>query len=182
VDTTNLATGDYFVKIQVGSSYSCGLTAKKGLYCWGYQVLGALGNAAWSVKQIRPATVDLSSLGAQFPVDFVASYDWAGLVSNTGKIYTWGTNRTQSAGVSTGNLGSGRLDPYLQATPTEVSNAGFTSGIPEFKKLMNDTSGTQCALTTDNKIYTWGRNDIRQIDTTGVNIGSPVLFDDSMIQ
>ena len=182
VDTANLNAGERFTILQKGSYNGCGITNQHNLYCWGNAANGVLGNPAYSTNQSKPVPVTLSALSpGEYPVGLSASFDWISIITNLGKAYSWGSNRLLSGTTSLSNLGLNRFDVYVQTIPTEVSRANFGSAQPTFSTIVLNTSGSQCVMTPDHRIYTWGRNDFQQFDSSGATIGAPKFFDDSAL-
>jgi alpha-tubulin suppressor-like RCC1 family protein len=175
---SHVPANEYFTQIARGSSFGCGWTDPTDMYCWGSK--GALGNETWTANQASTVKIDGGGIGVgECPVQMVASEDWLVLLTDKGKLYSWGANRA----LGIGTLGNGQAPAaaVMQAKPLMVDQTYIPAGVT-FAKLSTNTSGSQCALSADHHIYCWGRNDMLQIDPSGATIASPKRLCEGGIQ
>ncbi len=79
------------VAIAAGSHHALALTADGGLYGWGDNSHGQLGNNSMTMSRL-PVAIDLSSLNNNKIVAIAAGGDFSMVLAGDGKVYTWGGN------------------------------------------------------------------------------------------
>jgi len=138
-------------QVSVGKLYSCVLTEKGDVYCWGENIFGQLGTGNF-VNSLSPKLV----LGGHNFSSISAGFCHICAINTTGSAYCWGYN-------TFGQLGNGNVTTMY--TPQNVLREyNFTSidgGYPH-----------TCATTTIGTTYCWGSNACGQ---TGIGRAS-VLF------
>ncbi len=142
--------------IAANGYYTCALTSKGSVRCWGINLAGQLGNGT-TTNQTTP--IDVSGLTNGVTAITAGGTYTCALTSN-GKVMCWGNN-TQ------GQLGNGTIDQQIK--PTDVS--GLSSGIIAI------TAGDlhACALTLDGIVKCWGSNFLGQLgDGTIIQRFAPV--------
>lgn len=141
-DTPMAITGGLtFTSITAGASFTCGIRDNGVIYCWGTNLLGAMGNGLPGIDNIipLPTTSALKFRQISAGTNHVCGLD------QTGYPYCWGDN-------SNGQLGLGNLYP-LSFNPTAVLVDGVTA-IP-FARIQAGGNQT-CAYTANGKAYCWG--------------------------
>lgn len=125
-----------FQRIAAGGTHTCGVAQSGGIYCWGDNQYGQLGDPAVAV-----ASAPTAALSASLYADVV-----------TGDAHTCGL-RTDGAAVCWGANGLGQLG---------VASAGFGSAIPalvqtnlRFASLSAGKKRT-CGRISDGTTYCWG--------------------------
>jgi len=146
-----------FISLEAGGNHNCGLTSGRAAYCWGHNSGGQLGNgtSGWATSGPTPVRV---SGGLKFNEISAGSGHTCGVTVNH-KAYCWGSN-------SYGELGIGAPDSDTHPEPLPLS------GELEFRKI-SAGSGHTCGVTTDQRIYCWGRNYIGQLGN-GTTVDSPI--------
>jgi alpha-tubulin suppressor-like RCC1 family protein len=127
-----IAGGASFVELDVGDAHSCGLTADDGVYCWGHNERGQLGDGmplGWMAREV---------VTAQFSHVVTGQQHSCGLSS--GSVYCWGDGEW-------GQLGTGSRD--RSAVPVAVP------GLVNVTRLSTDGHRI-CALTQAGDAYCWG--------------------------
>ena len=124
-----------FTKIASGARHTCGLVASGAMYCWGWNVDGALGDGTTTTRYAPTAV----SGGLTFASLAAGADDTCGLTPN-GVAYCWGAN-------DRGKLGT--ADTVAKLTPTAVQG-GYT-----FAQLAAGYDVT-CGITTIGALYCWG--------------------------
>lgn len=140
--TPQLVSGAHaFVEISAGNYHNCGRTAAGEVWCWGYGMLGGLGQGSYLVsatplKVVAPAGTVFTSITA-------GGGHTCGL-ADSGLLYCWGSNFAGQVG--TGFVG----DPVLAPT---VAATGYS-----FAKVFAGNAHT-CGLTAVGHAYCWGSNE-----------------------
>ena len=144
-------------RLAVGAWYSsCYLDAGGGLWCWGSNDSGDIGDGT-KIRANAPVQVPGLSSG----VKSIALGEGHGCaVNSAGGVVCWGFNQY-------GEVGDGTTTH--RASPVQVS--GLTSGVASVSAFGWHT----CALKTTGAVVCWGRNDYGQLgDGSSTNRTTPV--------
>jgi uncharacterized repeat protein (TIGR02543 family) len=161
-----LQVGETIEQISAGSSHSLAVTSNGRLYAWGLNVMGRLGDGTTDNKLI-PTLITFTSLEVGETIQQVnaSSYHSIALTTN-GRVYAWGGNMS-------GRLGDGTSDNKL--IPTLISFTGLQEG--EKIRLVNSKGNHNLAVTTNDRLFVWGRNDFSSLgDGTSVDKYTPTLI------
>jgi alpha-tubulin suppressor-like RCC1 family protein len=140
--------------VSAGNWFSMAIDTTGILYTWGYNALGQLGDGTTTYKS-SPVQIGTSSWSK-----VSAGNNYSSAIDITGALYTWGLN-------STGQLGDGTT--VNKSSPVQIGSSSWTS-----VSTCKETSHT-AALTSNNKLFTWGVNNNGQIgDGTFFSRSSPV--------
>jgi alpha-tubulin suppressor-like RCC1 family protein len=177
-----------FTRVSVGGYHTCGLSSGGGIYCWGNNEYGQLGDGTHSHRTVPT----LVSGGGLVFVEVSAGANHTCGLTTQNRVYCWGNNEG-------GRLGDGTV--LDRAVPTAVGggrrfvgvragtlhtcavnqfNAGFCWGTARFGELGTDPTtqhtlparvlgghafrrvvaggGFTCGVTTADKAYCWGYN------------------------
>jgi alpha-tubulin suppressor-like RCC1 family protein len=154
------ASGLSVASVSAGSAHTCALTTADGLWCWGSNQDGALGNPT---TLGGPAPVKVAGGVAFTAVD--AGEDHTCALGPDGSPWCWGLNTYGQLGVGVVNevcpaFGSARpchTSPGLVQVP--VSLVSISAG-----------SGHTCGVSADGEIWCWGRGTAGQLgDGRGVD-------------
>lgn len=160
-----LPGGVTLTHITGGGTFTCGLAADGGAYCWGDNAAGQLGDGTTTTRgtPVRvqiPAGVTLTQI--------VTGVEHACGRASTGSVYCWGDG---GAGQLGDGAFSGRLVPVAVPLPPGVLAAQLSAG------GVGGGVGHSCAVTTTGAAYCWGSNAYGQIgDGTsgpGTDRGTP---------
>jgi len=127
-------------RIAPGGSHTCALTMAEERYCWGRNNYGQLGlgqlaDTIYPVKASNPGGVPFASISA--------GYEHTCGITVEGKVYCWGRNNY-------GQVGDSVAAAQYRASPRAIkSNAVFTA--------LSSGSDHTCGVTTEGKVYCWGR-------------------------
>jgi alpha-tubulin suppressor-like RCC1 family protein len=141
ISTTPIGvTGDlHFEALSVGHQHACGVTTDGKAFCWGRNVLGALGDGS-HVDRNRPVPV---STDLTFSTQIGASQFNACALTTAGRAYCWGDNMHNQVGNNAGRASF--------STPQPVAD------VPDFHRL--GVGGDHaCALTPAGEAWCWGDN------------------------
>jgi alpha-tubulin suppressor-like RCC1 family protein len=143
-----------FTKIAAAGGFSCGLASDNGIYCWGGNALGDLGDGT-NLPRTHPTQV--GTLTDWIDVDARTNVG-CGLRSDH-SMWCWGSG-------TTGQLGDGRS--MTEYTPTKVISDKPGVGW----KAMALGRQSVCGLHLDGSIACWGLDRV-----TGTGVGMPVAVD-----
>ena len=133
-------------RIASGEAFTCALTLSGGLYCWGDNLRGQLGNGTTDSSSVAtPVT------GLPLAVDsFATGTAHICAVTTSGELYCWGANPM-------GQLGDGTTTD--RSTPTRVA------GVSASTLIQSVTAGEDhsCAATSTGNALCWGDNFFGQI-------------------
>jgi alpha-tubulin suppressor-like RCC1 family protein len=155
VDVSGPAGG--VTAIAAGGGHTCAISTGGGVWCWGRNVHGQLGDGTW-VGRLTPVAVS----GLTGGVKGISAGGWAHTCALTagGGVQCWGSDYF-------GQLGDGAADE--RNTPADVS--GLTDGVMAISAGVGHT----CALTTQGGVKCWGYNGSGQLgDGTTYGRSTPV--------
>lgn len=158
----SVAGGLSFVQIVTGAFHTCGLTAAKTVYCWGWNGEGQLGDPSTTGTAVTAATRVATQI--QF-VRLAAGQRHTCGIDVFGQMYCWGQG-------STGQLGDGNSSD--SDTPVKVGTvgSGFWKDVAAGDSY---TCGIDANAPIDGTVYCWGDNTVGQVgDGTTTNRASPV--------
>lgn len=137
------------------SLHACALRDDTGVYCWGDNDSGQVGNSAVSGSVGRPVPVRLVSGSSLSGITAISSKGAGAFgsthscaVSSSGHVYCWGSNLVGQLG--DGTLGSVR--PF--AAPVELSPGVLLGDV----RSVYVEATLSCALLTNGDVYCWGSN------------------------
>jgi alpha-tubulin suppressor-like RCC1 family protein len=139
-----------FASLTAGMSHTCALTATGAAWCWGYNVIGQLGDNS-DTDRYAPVAVTPPSGVTGFTTLSGGSFHTCGL-SNTGAAYCWGYNEF-------GQLGIDNNSTLYSFTPMAVT---LPNGVTGFSRIVAGDDHT-CALTSAGAAYCWGKNGSGQL-------------------
>lgn len=153
-----------FDQIAPASRFTLALASDGTLYTWGSNDMGQLGNGSTTTRP-ELTRVDMNgALAGKKVVQITAYGAHAAVLTDEGRVYTWGKN-------AYGALGNNSTEPY-SSVPVPVDTSGVLAG----KEIVQiDTSGDHMvALDKDGRVYTWGYDSHGQIGTGSPS--SPWIF------
>jgi alpha-tubulin suppressor-like RCC1 family protein len=144
-----------FVDVTVGVWHACAVAAAGGLYCWGQNGQGQLGDGG-TTDRTTPVEV---APGTSF-VDVDAGYVHTCAVTAGGAVLCWGGN-------GRGRVGDGTTDQ--RNAPVDVTPPGETIA------AVSAGEANSCAVATDGTAYCWGGNWDGEvgIGTTNASVPTP---------
>jgi len=157
VQVSNLISG--VTNISIGGSHSCALLTSGSLYCWGYNLLGQLGDGTF-INRTSP--VEVSGFEDEV-IGVSAGSTHTCALESTGNVKCWGGN-------SSGQLGDGTS--IKRSLPVSVLNIA--------DRVKEVTSGGlhTCIRTESQEIQCWGGNNYGQLGdgtTTDRSTPGPVI-------
>ncbi|MEK7954162.1 RCC1 domain-containing protein [Luteolibacter soli] len=167
VIATGALAGKTVTKISAGGPFSLALTSEGKIYGWGRNFGYELGTGSQGISA-EPVAVNMNGeLSGKTVTDISAGQSHSLAVTTEGKVYGWGSG-------SWGTLGTGST--ASASSPVLITMDGALAG----KTVAKVSAGvlTSMALTSDGKVYAWGRNDHGQLgDGTTTDRYEPVAVD-----
>ena len=149
---TSLTSSLSYTKSSAGNSHSVAIRSDSGLYTWGNNAQGQLGNSTTANRSFA------IQIGASSWTQINAGASWTVGTLTTNGLYSWGTGNN-------GELGAGTT--LQRSSPVQVG-ALTTWGV-----LSGKTH--ELSITTAGALFTWGTNTAGQLgDNTVVVKSSPV--------
>jgi len=192
-----------WTNIDAGFSTSAAIRSDNTLFVWGLNSSGQIGDATTINKSSpvqvpavpnTPASWNLVSTGLDHTLAVTSAgqlYGWGNAVSgatgNYGEVYSWsmvagsGDNwygiRSDGSLWATGSNTRGALglnDTVARSSPTQVGSSSYI-----FVNAGSSTNfGTAMAITTDNRLFGWGYNELGQLGLNDtINRSSPTQID-----
>ena len=167
LSTSGILNDKNIVQIVAGEFHSLAIDDAYGIYAWGFNNYGQLGNGG-STDQWSPVEVNTSgALADKNIVQIETGSDHSLALDDDGKIYAWGRNNS-------GQLGDGSIS--VRRSPVEVN----TSGALADKNIVQIVAGYYHSLALDDegKIYAWGFGGYGQLGNgSTANQSLPVAVD-----
>jgi alpha-tubulin suppressor-like RCC1 family protein len=144
------ATG--YTQTAAGNSHSVALTATGGLYAWGFNSYGQLGDGTTTDRTVPvPVAQGAAPAGTRF-VQVAAGANHSLALTAEGRVYAWGIN-------DYGQLGDGTTTN--RATPVAVAAGSVPAGVRFVQVAAGLTHSL--ALAADGMLYAWGNNVFGQL-------------------
>jgi alpha-tubulin suppressor-like RCC1 family protein len=154
-----LGSGPTVVSVSAGALHTCAVTGG-GVFCWGYNAAGQLGDGT-TTQSLTPVAVPGLASGVQ---SVAAGGTATCALTTSGGVKCWGDN-------AQGTLGDGTT--VDSTTPVDVT--GLSSGVAAISAGAGGGGGQMCALTTAGGVKCWGANGFGQLgDGTTSFRSSPV--------
>jgi len=143
------------VAIAAGGAHTCALVQADGVYCWGDNTSGQLGNG-----QSGPTTGSSTAnkIAGSEGALLIAAGDGHSCYATASKTFCWGRN-------SQGQIGNGNVETTPRVQPTEVIGVG---GAVDLAAGDNHT----CAVDSSD-VLCWGANDRSQVGNGGASAAVP---------
>jgi uncharacterized repeat protein (TIGR02543 family) len=149
VDISNnfdLVEGETITMISAGISSSMALTSTGRVFMWGYNYYGQLGIGT-TTNQSLPIDITANfELSGDTITKVVAGYSTSYAITDNGQVFAWGSNSDVMIGDGTS------IHRYYPKNTTNYFNLNTGEKIVEI--LTGHRSAA--AITSDNRIFTWG--------------------------
>jgi uncharacterized repeat protein (TIGR02543 family) len=156
---TGLEVGETIEQISTGGSHSLVLTTNGRVYAWGWNSEGQLGDGTGDNKLI-PTLISFTGLEVGETIKQVSGGNaYSHALTTNGRVYSWGANWN-------GQLGDGT--DLTRVRPTLISFTGLQAG-ETIEKVFGRSGVHVFVVTTNGRIYAWGRNAEGQL-------GSPITI------
>ncbi len=182
---TSIFNGEIISQISAGLGHTMAITNSGELLAWGYSASGQAGTG--SIVNVIDSPRNITSL---FPGDRVVKvglgHQHSIVVTESGKVYSWGHNQT-------GQVGAFGVNDTRVLAPQDITDRFSGEGI---KAIQGNTTGA-IMLTKSGKVFSWGNanpdgvrypqdttNSFGQIPTiqpVSISFGSSVVTDFEVI-
>lgn len=161
----NLENGELITKVALSVSSSAAVTSNGRVFTWGENASGQLGDGTIYNKS---TPVDITSqfnlTGNDKVIDISLGQVHSAALTASGSLFTWGSN-------TYGQLGNGTNN--LHITPIDMTNF-FNLNSSEVITSISLGGNHSMAITSENRIFTWGNNVRGQIGNgTFTNVNLP---------
>jgi uncharacterized repeat protein (TIGR02543 family) len=156
---TGLEVGETIEQISTGNSHSLALTTNGRVYAWGLNNEGQVGDGT-TVNKLIPTLISFTGLEAGETIEQVSGGGgYSHALTTNGRVYSWGSNFN-------GQLGDGT--DLTRISPTLIAFTGLQAG-ETIEQVSGGNGLHSLVVTTNGRIYAWGRNAEGQL-------GSPITL------
>jgi alpha-tubulin suppressor-like RCC1 family protein len=148
VSVSGALAGKAVTAIATGYQQCLVLTSDGALFSWGLNAQGQLGDGSNTTRTLPVAVVTTGVLLGKTITRIAAGRDHCMVLTSDGKLFAWGKN-------DYGQLGDGTLTN--RNVPVAVNMSGVLAG--RFVASMDGGYSHTAAVTTDGRMFAWGRND-----------------------
>lgn len=150
------------IAISAGGAFSLALASDGGVYGWGYNGGGQLGDGTTTNRSVPVATSTSGALTGKTVVSISTGSIHSVVLTCDGGVYTWGANYYDQLGV-----GQGLYVGDHSSVPVPVKMSGQLSG----KRVVEIAAGGfhNFVLTSDGRLYGWGDNAFGQLGDSSLN-------------
>jgi alpha-tubulin suppressor-like RCC1 family protein len=172
INFNGLQVGETIQTLVSGQLHSLAITTNGRVYTWGNGGSGQIGDGANSNRS-SPTLINFTGLQVGETIQKVSGGAYHSIsVTTNGRIFAWGFN-------GNGELGDGTTTNRL--SPTLISLSGLQVG--ETIQTVIAGSYHSLAVTTNNRVYTWGANGYGQLGSgTTLNRVTPTVIAFSGLQ
>ncbi len=153
-----LNPGETVVDASLGYYHSLVLTSEGRIFAWGSNETGQLGNGLTDNSNVPLNITSYFGLAEGETIVKITAGDFHNFaITSTNRVFAWGYN-------SFGQIGDDTL--VDKSTPVEITS-NFALGVNETVISVSAGSYHSSALTSEGRIFTWGKNSSGQLgDTT----------------
>jgi uncharacterized repeat protein (TIGR02543 family) len=150
----NLGLSEKIKEISLGFSHSSALTTLGRVFMWGYNNAGQLGNATLNNQALPIDITSRFSLNLGEKVEHVRLGGYHSLaLTSSGRVFSWGQN-------DLGQLGDGTT---INRNTPRIITSQFLLPTTEIVTKIYANSWNSSAITSLNRVFTWGNNGNYQI-------------------
>lgn len=145
----NLGSGEKINQISLGSNHSAALTSNNRVFAWGYNQAGQIGNnTTTNLSTPTEITSNFGLIGDEKIEKILLGEFHSAALTSTHRVFFWGMN-------TVGQLGDGSTTNRI--VPTDITSS-FNLHVSESVLDLFLGSAHSAALTSENRIFTWGNN------------------------
>ena len=163
-----LNAGEVITQVSYGGDTNGFLTSENRIFSWGRNSNGSVGNNDTTTVQVP---TDISTFYTLNEGETITQISYGGstngFLTSENRIFSWGVNTYGAVGNN---------DTTAVQVPTDISTF-YTLNEDEVITQISYGATTNSFLTSDNRIFSWGRNDAYQVgnnDTVNVLIPTDI--------
>lgn len=160
--TTNLSLepGDYVRQLDLGYYFTVILTDQNRIYAWGRNDMGSVGDGTF-INRFEPVEITnrMPLMNDEIPLYVSAGRFYTHLLTSNGRIFSWGDNTSYQLGMES--------YAYIEIPQEMTDSYGLLSG--EYIVMMESGSNHYLALTSHDRLLTWGNNEVGQLGYGGTS-------------
>jgi len=150
-------------QVSAGGQHTCAVAEDGGLWCWGQNLYGQLGDGTVTLRNVPTRVSGMSSV-----VQVSAGKYHTCAIKTDGSAWCWGFNQHGQLGDNATHQTCSANDCSLSPVPV----SGLGSGVSSIGAGRDHS----CALKTDGGAWCWGSNGQNQVgDGTTINRPTPVV-------
>ncbi|BDR52784.1 hypothetical protein KIM372_06910 [Bombiscardovia nodaiensis] len=160
-----ITRGTYITTISAGGNFILALSNDGGLYAWGQNLYGQLGDDSLTNKYVPVKVKEGAIAAGTYITAIIAGYQHSIALGSNHALYSWGLNNY-------GQLGDG--SNTNKSTPVKILPGEITPGT--YITTLNTGNGDfNLAIANDHTVYAWGNNYSGQLgDGSNTNKNTPV--------
>jgi len=159
VDMSGLLAGKTITAISAGQYFTLALDSNGKVYSWGRNNWGQLGINSQIDSNFPRSVVDTGVLSGKIITTLSAGEEYSLVLDSDGKAYSWGKNNY-------GQLGD--FSSLTRKTPVNVFMYDMAMVPLDFIEIAAGRTHST-ALSSNNRAYTWGQNNVGQLGTASIS-------------
>ena len=156
---TGALAGKTVVAIAAGREHSLALTSDGRVYAWGYNYNGQLGTNSFTYSPVPVAVYTGGGLSGKTVTAIAAGVDHNLALTSDGLIFAWGYGYYGELG-NNANPASSTVPVQVVVQTDALAGRTVTAIAAGFHHSL--------ALTSDGRVFSWGRNDVGQLGLDGL--------------
>lgn len=162
VDTSGALNNKTVKQIAVGTHHTCAIASDDLAYCWGYNIVGFLGDNSTNDSYVPVAVYTGGVLNNKTIKQITASGVQTCVLASDDQTYCWGLNNN-------GHLGN---DSSIMSAlaPTAVDSSGPLNN--QAITQINSGEKHTCVIGSDGQAYCWGDNNSGQLGDGSSGFGT----------
>lgn len=135
-----------WVKVAGGRSHTIAIGSDGRLYGWGNNASGETGHNKSQSQYLQPTLIQ-SPAGVTGFIDIAAGFGTSLAISNTGKLYTWGSNANDVLGIGS----------KLPNDTSDLVEIAMPTGVTAWRSVAAAATSS-FAIGDNGMLYSWGNN------------------------
>lgn len=141
VNTSGVMSGKDITQIATGFNHNCALDSNGGVYCWGQNAYGELGNNS-TTKSSVPVATSMNEFGGRKVKQIVAGFFYTCALTTDGSVFCWGT-------AENGRIGTGQTSGY-STLPVRINFGGKT-----VESISGHATHACAVISGSQELYCW---------------------------